>query len=111
MEWGVGQLPQGNGEGLGQGRLTVPTSVLSEGTGHTERLAEGVWPPSLCLCLSLGLPPQRPWCLVGKGTSHLLRAVPSTGCPLVPGGQGGHVKTIFSPSESPTALPAPHPQQ
>lgn len=60
MEWGVGQLPQGNGEGLGQGRLTVPTSVLSEGTGHAERLAEGVWPPSLCLCLSLELPPQRP---------------------------------------------------
>ena len=85
---GCGSARQGKGEGLGQSRLTVPTSVLSEGTGHTECLAEGVWPPSLCLFLSLGLPPQHPWCLVGKGTSHLLRAVPSTGCPLVPGGQG-----------------------
>lgn len=85
---GGGSAPQGNGEGLGQGRLTVPTPVLSESTGHTERLAEGCLATLSVLVPFSRIATQHPWCLVGKGTSHLLRAVPSTGCPLVPGGQG-----------------------
>ena len=49
---GVGQLPQGNGEGLRQGRLTVPTSVLSEGTGHAGAWQRGFGHP-LCARSSL----------------------------------------------------------
>lgn len=108
---GGGSAPQGNGEGLGQGRLTVPTPVLSESTGHTERLAEGG-----LATLSVLVPFSRiatPTPLVPGGQGH----VPSPqSCPFYrlspsPWRAGGHVKTIFSPSESPTALPAPHPQQ
>ena len=87
-EWGVGQLPRAMVRGWGRADSQCPplSSLKAQVTLSTWQ--RGVWPPSLCLFLSLGLPPQHPWCLVGKGTSHLLRAVPSTGCPLVPGGQG-----------------------
>ena len=72
--WGrVGRLPQGNGRGLVKGRLTMPTPVLFKASGHTGGLAERVWP--------LEMPPHQPWCLMGRGTSHLLRNVPSAVLP------------------------------
>lgn len=70
---GVGRLPQGNGRGLVKGRLTVPTAVLFKDSGHTGGLAEWVWP--------LELPPHQPWCLMGRGTSYLLRDVSSAVLP------------------------------
>lgn len=68
--WGRGgAAPPGQWPGAGEGQTHRAYSCpLCDGG-----LVERVWP--------LELPPHQPWCLMGRGTSYLLRNVPSAVLP------------------------------